>query len=347
MLAKPVPELPEGDLLFEPKWDGFRCIVFRDHDEVVLGSRNERPLTRYFPELVEAIRTGFPQRCVVDGEIVVASPEGRADFDLLSQRIHPAGSRIRRLAAELPASFVAFDLLALDDRALLEAPLRDRRALLDRHLADLRTGLHRSPATTDRALAAHWFARFEGAGIDGVMAKPIEGTYEPGRRVQYKLKHRRSADCVVGGFRMHRTGDGVGSLLLGLHDHAGILHHVGVATSFSATRRVQLIAELSPYLDDALADHPWRAWADPATPTTGRMPGTVSRWSGDRDGAWTPVRPERVCEVAYDQLQGDRFRHPTRFVRWRPDKRPGECTYDQLEPVASCGLAEVFAATGS
>lgn len=342
MLARAVGELPEGDLAFEPKWDGFRCIVFRDGDEVVLGSRNERPLTRYFPELLDPIRAGFPDRCVVDGELVVATPAGRLEFDLLSQRIHPAESRVRRLAAETPASFVAFDLLALDDRSLLDAPLRVRRRLLDEHLAGVRAPLHLSPWTTDRALAAEWFVRFEGAGLDGVMAKPLDGTYASGSRVQYKVKHRRSADCVVAGFRTHRSGDGVGSLLLGLYDVAGRLHHVGVATSFTAARRAELAGELSPYLAGATTHHPWWGRPDPETTTAGRMPGGTSRWSAGKDLSWTPVRPERVCEVAYEHLQGDRFRHSTRFLRWRPDKRPEECTYAQLEVVPPYELAAIF-----
>jgi ATP-dependent DNA ligase len=346
MLARAVRELPAGDLAFEPKWDGFRCIVFRDGDEVVLGSRNGRPLTRYFPELLGPIRAGLPDRCVVDGELVVATPAGRLEFDLLSQRIHPAESRVRRLAAELPASFVAFDLLALGERSLLDAPLRVRRRLLDEHLAGVPAPLHLSPWTTDRALAADWFVRFEGAGLDGVVAKPLDGRYEPGARTQYKVKHQRSADCVVAGFRTHRSGDGVGSLLLGLYDATGALHHVGVATSFSAARRAELADELSPYLAGAAVHHPWRSPADPGAPAAGRVPGAPSRWSGGRDLSWTPVRPERVCEVAYEHLQGDRFRHPARFLRWRPDKHPEECTYAQLEVVPPYELAAIFGDRG-
>jgi ATP-dependent DNA ligase len=347
MLAKAVHELPDaapGNLLFEPKWDGFRCIVFRDGDEVELGSRNERPLTRYFPELVEPLLDQLPQRCVVDGELVVASERG-LDFDVLSQRIHPAASRINRLAAETPASFVAFDLLATDDRALLDAPLRERRAILEDTLGDLSAPLHLTPATTDPTVAADWFVRFEGAGFDGVMAKALDGTYQPDKRAQLKVKHARTADCVVAGFRVHKSGDGVGSLLLGLYDDDGVLHHVGVATSFTAARRPQLLDEIAPLRDGALDDHPWRGWhdAEAHAAAEGRMPGAPSRWNAKKDLSWEPLRPERVVEVAYDHLQGDRFRHATRMVRWRPDKDPTECTYAQLETVAPFELAEIFA----
>jgi ATP-dependent DNA ligase len=349
MLAKAVREIPEGDLVFEPKWDGFRAIVFRDGDEVELGSRNERPLTRYFPELVEPIREQFPDRCVVDGELVVAV-DGRLDFDLLSQRIHPAASRVERLSAETPASFVAFDLLALGDRSLVAEPLSARRELLVEHFGDLHAPLHLTPSAVDREVAADWFVRFEGAGLDGVVAKPLDGTYQPDKRVQFKVKHLRTADCAVAGFRMQKSGDGVGSLLLGLYDDAGVLHHVGVATSFTAARRAELLDEVEPLRAGALDDHPWRGWAETSSEPGpgsagrpgGRMPGAPSRWNATKDLSWEPLRVERVCEVAYEHMQGDRFRHATRFQRWRPDKRPGQCTYDQLEVVAPFELAEIF-----
>lgn len=350
MLAKAshaMPEGPPGQLLFEPKWDGFRCIVFRDGDEVELGSRNERPLTRYFPELVGPIREQLPPRCVVDGELVVGTgPPGstRLDFDLLSQRIHPAASRIAKLAAETPASFVAFDLLALGDRDLTGAPLRQRRAALEEATAELRAPLHLTPATTDRALASEWFERFEGAGLDGVVAKDLDGTYQPGRRTQIKVKHRRTADCVVAGYRPHKDGAGVGSLLLGLYDGDGTLHHVGVAASFSAARRSELAAELAGHADDALARHPWRHWAEAAGAGPGRMPGAPSRWNSTKDLSWVPLRIELVAEVAYEHLLAGRFRHTTRFQRWRPDKAPAECTYAQLEQVPPYELTAVLGA---
>jgi ATP-dependent DNA ligase len=346
MLAKAVHELPEvaaGTMLFEPKWDGFRCIVFRDGDEVELGSRNERPLTRYFPELIDPLAAQLPDRCVVDGELVVAGDRG-LDFDLLSQRIHPAASRVNRLAEETPASFVAFDLLALGDRSFLDAPLQERREVLERELAGVDTPLHLTPATTDPVVAADWFVRFEGAGFDGVMAKALDGVYQPDKRSQLKVKHARTADCVVAGFRAHKSSDGVGSLLLGLFDDTGVLHHVGVATSFKATRRPELLEEVAPLRENALHDHPWRSWHDHEARAIaeGRMPGAPSRWNAKKDLSWEPLRPERVIEVAYDHLQGDRFRHATRMVRWRPDKDPAECTYDQLEKAAPFELAEIF-----
>lgn len=341
MLAKAATTLPDGEgWLYEPKWDGFRCLVFRDHDEVVLTSRNERPLTRYFPELVEPLRRALPLRCVLDGEVVIAGPGG-LDFDALQQRIHPAESRINRLAGEIPASFVAFDLLAFDDHALLDRPLHERRALLERLLADATPPVHLTPATTDLAVADDWFTRFEGAGLDGVVAKPLDGTYQPDKRVLVKVKHARTADCVLAGFRMHKDGEGVGSLLLGLYDDAGTLHHVGVATSFTAKRRRELVDELAPLRAGALDAHPWASWAAP-DPGSGRLPGAVSRWNANKDLDWEPLRIERVVEVAYDQLQGNRFRHATRFVRWRPDREPRSCRYDQLEAVAPAELRELF-----
>jgi len=347
MLAKSIDALPEGDgMVFEPKWDGFRCIVFRDGDEIVLGSRNERPLTRYFPELVERLAAVLPPRCVVDGEIVVAGPDG-LDFDALQQRIHPAESRVKRLSAETPASFVAFDLLALGDRDLMAEPLTERRALLTEALAGADATVHLTPATTDRDVAADWFVRFEGAGLDGVMAKPPGGLYEPNKRVQFKVKHKRTADCVVAGFRMHKDGDGVGSLLLGLYDDDGRLHHVGVASSFTARRRKELLAELAPHLEDALEAHPWREWAEAESRAsdpggTKRMPGATSRWNAKKDLSWTPLRIELVAEVAYEQVQNGRFRHSARLLHWRPDRDPGSCTYAQLEVVPAFELSEIF-----
>jgi ATP-dependent DNA ligase len=349
MLAKAIDALPDGEgMVFEPKWDGFRCIVFRDGDEIVLGSRNERPLTRYFPELVDKLAEVLPPRCVVDGEIVVAGPDG-LDFDALQQRIHPAESRVKRLAAETPASFVAFDLLALDDRDLMDEPLVDRRELLTQVIPRGDPMVHLTPATTDRAVAADWFVRFEGAGLDGVMAKSPGGSYEPNKRVQFKVKHRRTADCVVAGFRMHKDGDGVGSLLLGLYDDEGQLHHVGVASSFTARRRKELLAELAPHLADALEQHPWREWAEAEARATDpggtkRMPGGTSRWNAKKDLSWTPLRIELVAEVAYEQVQNGRFRHSARLLHWRPDRDPASCTYAQLEVVPAFELAEIFSA---
>ncbi|MGH9184074.1 MAG: ATP-dependent DNA ligase [Acidimicrobiales bacterium] len=346
MLAKLVREMPvgpaAGDIVYEPKWDGFRCIVFRDGDEVELGSRNERPLTRYFPELAGPLRASLPRRAVVDGEIVVPGTGG-LDFDALLQRIHPAESRVRSLAARTPASFVAFDLLATGDDDLRHLPFTERRSQLESALARARAPVYLTPATTDPEVAADWFARFEGAGLDGVVAKPAGLTYEPGRRAMFKVKHERTADCVVGGFRRHKDGEGVGSLLLGLFDDAGALHHVGVATSFSAARRRQLLDELAPLLDAALEGHPWRAWAE-AEGTGQRLPGATSRWNAGRDLSWVPVRPDRVAEVSYDHLQGDRFRHATHLVRWRPDRDPASCTYAQLERPVPEELARVFGA---
>lgn len=342
MLAKAVRELPEGSLLFEPKWDGFRCIVFRDGDEVELGSRNERPLTRYFPEILDPLRASLPPRCVVDGEIVVARGD-RLDFDALQQRIHPAASRVNLLAKETPASFVAFDVLALDDDDLTPLPFSERRAKLESIASSFRPPVHLTPATTDRELAADWFRRFEGAGLDGVMAKPLDGAYVPDKRVQFKVKHQRTADCAVAGFRWHKDGQGVGSLLLGLYDDAGGLHHVGVATSFTAARRRELVDEIASYRLDDLSDHPWAGWANQMeeAPTT-RLPGAPSRWNAKKDLSWVPLRVELVAEVAYEGLIGDRFRHAARFVRWRPDRTPESCTYEQLDTPAPFELAQIF-----
>lgn len=345
MLAKGSRSLPEADgVLFEPKWDGFRAIVFRDGDEIEIGSRNERPLTRYFPDLLEPLRQALPPRCVVDGEIVIAGPEG-LDFSSLLQRIHPAESRVRMLATQSPASFVAFDLLALADVDLRSQPFSVRRNLLVGALAEAKAPVHLTPATTDRAEAEEWFNRFEGAGLDGVVVKSLDQAYLENQRAMIKVKHARTADCVVGGFRIHKGG-GVGSLLLGLHDDSGLLHHVGVASSFTVARRARLAEELAPYQLDALVGHPWAGWAEAAAAAWvgGRKPGGTSRWNAGKDVSWEPVRPELVVEVAYDHLQGDRFRHATQFLRWRPDRLPASCAYGQLEVAVPAELAEVFGA---
>ena len=340
-----VPDDPPGQTptIFEPKWDGFRCIVFRDGDEVVLGSRNEKPLTRYFPELPPALRAQLPSQVVIDGEIVIATDHG-LDFDLLSQRIHPAESRVNKLSVETPASFVAFDLLALGDESWMGRPFVERRARLEELLADAEPPVFLTPATTDRATAQDWFVRFEGAGLDGVVAKKASQTYEPNKRTQLKVKHKRTADCVVAGFRIHKDGNGVGSLLLGLHDDDGRLHHVGVAASFTEARRRELLDELEPYRPETLEDHPWREWAEAEGITSAdqRMPGGLSRWSGGKDLSWFPLRPELVVEVAYENVQHGRFRHGARFQRWRTDREPASCTYAQLEEVTPYELHEIF-----
>jgi ATP-dependent DNA ligase len=342
MLAKLARELPRDDgLYYEPKWDGFRCIVFRDGEDVELGSRNEKPLTRYFPELVDALRRELPDRVVLDGEIVVAGPRG-LEFDALSQRIHPAEKRIRLLAESTPASFVAFDLLAQGDRSYMDTPYAKRRAALEKALKKSRPPIHLTPVTQDADVAADWFARFEGAGLDGVVAKDGALTYLPDKRAMVKVKHQRTADCVVAGFRTHKDGAGVGSLLLGLFDDAGTLHHVGVASGFSVARRRELVDEVEPYRKHALKDHPWAGWAEAQATATGRAPGGTNRWNAGKDMTWEPLRPEAVCEVSYDHLQEDRFRHATSFVRWRPDRDPGSCTYAQLDTPVPLELDEVF-----
>ena len=344
MLSKPVATLDkvpdDEELLYEPKWDGFRCIVFRDESAIELGSRNERPLTRYFPELCDALRAALPPRIVVDGEIVVARPGGGLDFDALQQRIHPAESRIRRLAAETPASFVAFDLLALDDRSYMDEPFSVRRAALESALAGVEAPVHLTPMTSSRSTASDWFHRFEGAGLDGVMAKPAAMPYTPDKRVLFKVKHHRTADCVVAGFRWHKDGEGVGSILLGLHDADGTLNHVGVCASFPAAQRRELVDELAPLRKDALETHPWRGWAEAMG--DGRMPGAGNRWNAQKDMSWEPLRPERVLEIEFDQLQSGRFRRVARFIRWRPDREPESCTYAQLEVAVPVELASVF-----
>jgi ATP-dependent DNA ligase len=351
MLAKPVrgfDALPAGELSFEPKWDGFRCIVFRDGDEVVLGSRNERPLTRYFPEMVDAVRRELPARCVVDGELIVATDDGRGgrklDFDALGLRIHPAASRIKLLAEQLPASFMAFDLLALGDDDLRRIPLATRRTRLEEALAGAGPPVHLTPTTAARAEAQRWFEAFEGAGLDGVIAKPVGDPYVEDRRVQFKLKHVRTADAVVAGFRVHKDGKGVGSLLLGLYDGDGRLHHAGVAASFTAKARTELVERLAPYREVDLAHHPWGSWVDPAAHELGRMPGGLSRWSGGKDLSWEPLRPELVVEVAYSSMLAGRFRATTQLRRWRPDREPESCTYDQLEEPVPMALDDVLAA---
>jgi ATP-dependent DNA ligase len=347
MLAKAIHEVPHTEgLLFEPKWDGFRCVVFRDGDELELGSRNDRPLTRYFPELVDLLLAALPERCVVDGEIVVVTGTGLA-FDTLQQRLHPAASRVNKLAAETPASFVAFDLLALDDRDLTGEPFAERRRLLEGVLADDLARVHLTPMTDDPVVAEDWFTRFEGAGFDGVMAKPADQPYQQDKRVMWKVKHERTADCVVAGFRWHKDGEGVGSLLLGLFDDEGTLHHVGVASSFTAARRRELVDELAPLRVDALEEHPWKHWAEAAAEAkdAGRMPGGVSRWNAQKDLSWEPVRTEVVAEVRYEHVMGGRFRHGGRLVRFRPDRTPESCTYAQLDEVAPAELSAIFRAT--
>jgi ATP-dependent DNA ligase len=345
MLAKAVHEVPRAPgLTYEPKWDGFRCIVFRDGDELVLGSRNDRPLTRYFPELVELLRAALPQRCVVDGEIVVVTGDG-LDFDTLQNRLHPAASRVRKLAEETPASFVAFDLLALGDRDLTTESFRERRRVLEGILDGTLSRVHLTPVTDDPDVAQDWFTRFEGAGFDGVMAKPADLPYEQDKRVMWKVKHERTADCVVAGFRWHKDGQGVGSLLLGLFDDDGTLHHVGVASSFTAARRKELVAELAPLRENALDGHPWRDWVEAQqahSAAGGRMPGGLSRWTGQKDLSWEPLRPELVAEVRYEHVLSGRFRHGGRLVRFRPDRMPESCTYGQLDEVAPAELAALF-----
>jgi ATP-dependent DNA ligase len=347
MLAKIADELPhEPGFLFEPKWDGFRAIVFRNGEEAYIQSRDLRPLNRYFPELESALARSLPKGCVIDGEIVVVGGAG-LDFDALQQRLHPAATRVARLASETPASFVAFDLLAAGGRSTMELPQSERRVRLERLLGQVARPVHLTPATRDRAVAQDWLQRFEGAGLDGVIAKPEAATYQPGKRAMFKIKHARTADCVVAGFRWYRdTKDAVGSLLLGLYNDAGVLQHVGVASSFTMAMRRQLADELDPLRKNALKDHPWRDWANAADAEANRMPGAQSRWSGGKDLSWEALRPQRVCEVKYDHLQGDRFRHAAVFLRWRPDKPPQDCRYDQLEVATAFELEKVFGAGG-
>ena len=351
MLAKAAETFPSDDgWLFEPKWDGFRAIVFRDGDEVLIQSRDLKPLGRYFPELEAPLRSALPERCIVDGEVVIVGPAG-LDFEALLLRIHPAASRVALLAAQTPASFVAWDLLALDDDDLRETPQAVRRSRLETALGEPVPPIHLTPATRDRATAVDWFDRFEGAGLDGVIAKRLDAPYQPGKRAMLKLKHRRTADCVVAGFRWHKNGPGthVGSLLLGLYDDGGHLHHVGITSSFSWDRRAELVQELAPLRVNASQDHPWGEWAEWAAAGSAdasgqRLPGATSRWNRGKDLSWEPLRPERVVEVAFDHLQGDRFRHATTFVRWRPDKPPSACRYDQLAETPAYELMRIFGA---
>jgi ATP-dependent DNA ligase len=343
MLAKLAEEIPpEGDFLYEPKWDGFRALVFRG-DDVFIQSRDLRPFDRYFPDLHAAFLAKLPEGCVVDGEIVIATPEG-LDFDALQLRLHPAASRVEKLARETPASFVAFDVLAISGRDVRQEPQVERRGKLESLLAHVKPPLYLTPCTVDRKVAQEWLKRFEGAGLDGVIAKPVEAAYQPGRRAMLKIKHVRSADCVVAGFRWHKVGEGmVGSLLLGLYDERGVLHHVGVTSSFTMETRRHLAEELKPLRKNAMTKHPWRDWAG-GRAESARMPGGQSRWTAGKDLSWEPLRIERVCEVKYDHLQGDRFRHATIFLRWRPDKPPDQCRYDQLEVTKPYELENVFGA---
>ena len=342
MLAKRVGELPTGgNWIFEPKWDGFRALIFRDGDEILIQSRDSKPLNRYFPELLEPLRAQLPRRSVLDGEIVIAKNNG-LDFDALQLRIHPAASRVKLLSQEIPASIVFFDLLCEGDRDLRRMAFQERRLKLEALLSSSVLPIHLTPATSDLTVAADWFRRFEGAGLDGVIAKPRSGTYEPNKRVMLKVKHERDCDCVVAGFRWHKSGKGtaIGSLLLGLFDNSGALQHVGVCASFTDRVRRELVEYLAPYQRDALTAHPWKHWAEQSGEQ--RLPGAQSRWSAGKDLTWEPLRPELVVEVAYDHMQGSRFRHTAQFRRWRKDKKPGDCTYDQLEVVPPQELAEIF-----
>jgi ATP-dependent DNA ligase len=345
MLAAPASALPEGDFLFEPKWDGFRAIVFRGASDVFIQSRDLRPFDRYFPELHEGFMQSLPDGCVLDGEIVIAS-DGGLDFDALQLRLHPAASRVAKLAKEIPASFVAFDLLAADGVDLMDEPQTVRRSALERLLEGVGPPVHLTPMTRDRERAQRWLDRFEGAGLDGVIAKPDHAAYQPGKRAMVKIKHVRTADVVVAGFRWHKSGkDAVGSLLLGLYDQQDRLQHVGVTSSFKMAMRKDLVRELKPLRKGALEDHPWRDWAE--AHAGDRMPGGQSRWSAGKDLSWEPLRIERVAEVKYDHLQGNRFRHGTTFLRWRPDKRPTDCRYDQLDEPRPYELDKVFSSGSS
>src|ERR1700730_2748937 len=346
MLAKRVGELPSGgDWIFEPKWDGFRALIFRDRDEVFIQSRDAKPLNRYFPELIEPIQKGLSAQCVLDGEIVIAR-EGVLDFDALQLRLHPAASRVKLLSKQIPASIVFFDLLSEGGRDLRSTSFKDRRRELESLLSCAAPPLHLTPATRELSVAADWFSRFEGGGLDGVIAKPASGIYEPNKRAMLKVKHERDCDCVVAGFRWHKNGHGtaVGSLLLGLYDDSGALQHVGVSASFTDKVRLELVAYLAPYRKNALAAHPWRHWAEHESSGEAghRVPGGNSRWSAGKDLSWEPLRPELVVEVAYDHMQGNRFRHTAQFRRWRSDKRPQDCTFDQLEVVPPQELAAIF-----
>ena len=350
MLARPTPAIPDGDgWIYEPKWDGFRVLVFRDGDEVYLQSRDLKPLNRYFPELEEPLRAigAADARFVLDGEVVIARPGGGLDFDALLLRIHPAASRVRMLAEQSPASFVAFDCLADGDEDLRATPFGERRARLERLFADAAGSVRLTPSSTDPRVARHWFEVFEGAGLDGVIAKRAADAYAPGKRAMAKIKHARTADCVVAGFRWHKNGPGtlIGSLLLGLWNAEGQLQHVGVTSSFTMAKRAELVEFLEPYRRDGMHDHPWREWAlaeASAAEEGRRMPGATSRWNRGKNLSWEPLRPELVCEVAFDHLQGDRFRHAATFRRWRPDRSPADCRYDQLEETPPALLADLF-----
>ncbi|HEY8507906.1 MAG TPA: ATP-dependent DNA ligase [Steroidobacteraceae bacterium] len=347
MLARLADELPPaGRYLYEPKWDGFRAIVFRGEDDVYIQSRDSRPFNRYFPDLHDALLRRLPCNCVVDGEIVIATEKG-LDFDALQLRLHPAASRVAKLAKETPSSFVAFDVLAIDGRNLMGSPQSERRAALEQLLRGVEPPVYLTPVTRDREIAQDWLGRFEGAGLDGVVAKSESGTYQPGKRAMIKVKHARTADCVVAGFRWHKSGkDVVGSLLLGLYDDNGVLQHVGVTSAFTMAMRKQLAKELEPLRTNAMENHPWREWAGAAAESS-RMPGAQSRWSAGKDLSWEPLRIERVCEVKYDHMQGDRFRHAAQFIRWRPDKRPQDCRYDQLEATPPYELEKIFSSGSS
>jgi ATP-dependent DNA ligase len=342
MLAKSVPSIPRG-ASYEPKWDGFRSIIFRDGDEVEFGSRNEKPMTRYFPELVEAVKAELPERCVLDGEIVIATDTG-LDFEALQQRIHPAVSRVTMLSEQTPASFIAFDLLALGDDDYTNRPFAQRRAALEQCLAAVSPPIHLTPTTTDIEVAERWFVELEGAGLDGVIAKPLDGTYQPDKRVMFKIKHVRTADCVLAGFRWHKTSTDatplVGSLLLGLYAE-GRLQHVGVVGAFTARRRAELVAELEPLLLRDGEEHPWQEWASAEAHQGQRLPGSVSRWNATKDLSFVPLRPERVLEVKYEHMEGTRFRHLAHFVRWRDDRTPESCTYEQLEQPITFELNDI------
>ncbi len=346
MLAKKVEAMPEGDWLFEPKWDGFRTLVFRDGDEVFVQSRDLKPLNRYFPEIEATIRAQLPERCVLDGELVIAR-EGRLDFEALQLRLHPAESRVAMLSREIPASLVLWDLLCLGDDDLTAEPFAKRRALLEATLAAVKPPILLTPMTTEREVALDWFRRFEGAGFDGVMAKQPDGRYEPNKRTMLKVKHKRTADCVVGGFRWHKNGNGtmVGSLLLGLYDDADQLQHLGVVASFTEKKRKELVEFLAPYREGAAEGHPWGSWmgAEQADEGEQRRPGAKSRWSQDKSLSWEPLRPELVVEVTYDHMQGRRFRHTAQFHRWRPDKPASACRYDQLDVTPAIELQRIFA----
>jgi ATP-dependent DNA ligase len=348
MLAKRVGALPEsGAWIFEPKWDGFRALIFRDQDEILIQSRDQKSLNRYFPDLLQPLLSNLPARCVLDGEIVIQK-HGALDFEELQLRIHPAASRVALLAKESPASVVFFDLLCEGERDLRGEPFRLRRELLEARLSQAPPPIHLTPATRERTVAADWFRRFEGAGLDGVVAKPLEGIYEPDKRVMLKIKHQRDCDCVVAGFRWHKQGDRtlVGSLLLGLFDASGVLQHVGVCASFTVEKRAELAQYLAPYRKDALTGHPWKTWAESMPATAGsehRIPGGQSRWSKGKDLSWEALRPELVVEVAYEHMQGSRFRHMAQFRRWRTDKKPSDCTYEQLETIPPHELKAIFA----